>query len=116
LPPNTEDQHKDDKEKLEKTGKEKEETTEKDPVWVDRSKDDPFHGHPSYLSSEQLEMVREQDKDLDQMTDMLSTLREMSIATQSELSSQTKKIDHIDQQVDNNLYSLNKTNKKLGKV
>eukprot|EP00026_Physarum_polycephalum_P017550 Phypoly_transcript_18807.p1 GENE.Phypoly_transcript_18807~~Phypoly_transcript_18807.p1 ORF type:complete len:235 (+),score=39.49 Phypoly_transcript_18807:88-705(+) len=119
LPARTEstDQHKDDKkEKKEKRRKSKEDAAESDPSWVDRSKDDPFHGHPPELTSSQLEMVKEEDADLDQMSNYLSTLKEMSLATHTELTSQTKQIDQIDKQVDNNLYVLNKTNRKLGRV
>jgi hypothetical protein len=111
------EQHKDDK-KEKKGKKEKALSTETDPsdtVWVDRSKEDPLHGHPPELSSSQMAMVQEQDADLDQMSNMLSALKEMSIATQSELNSQSQKIDHIDHQVDKNLYSLQKTTKKLAR-
>lgn len=71
--------------------------------------------YPPDLTTAQMQLIEEQDKDLDQMANLLYTLREMSQVTQVELQNQSKKIDVMDEQIEKNLHSTKKTTAKLAK-
>jgi len=119
----------DKKEKNEKKNKKEpeEELSPEDALWKERS--DPNYvppaksqsvpsspgAHPADLNAQQLQLVEEQDRDLDQMANILYSLKEMSKVTQTELQSQSKKIDVMDEQVEKNLYTTKKTTAKLAK-
>eukprot|EP01111_Echinosteliopsis_oligospora_P012053 TRINITY_DN409_c0_g1_i1.p1 TRINITY_DN409_c0_g1~~TRINITY_DN409_c0_g1_i1.p1 ORF type:complete len:226 (-),score=74.62 TRINITY_DN409_c0_g1_i1:99-776(-) len=76
---------------------------------------DKTTGHAEGLTEEQLAMVEEEDRDLDTMSDLLSSMKAMSMAANTELKAQSVKIDRINDQVDNNNYRLKKASINLGK-
>jgi len=116
-----------EKPQKEKKEVEKEEKVEvlsaEDAIWAERSKPPVFvqeskkvdydDGLPPDLTTAQREMIQEEDNDLDQMANILTSLREMSYVTQAELQNQSNKLDVMDSQVDRNLYSTQKTTNKL---
>jgi len=103
------------KEKKEKKKEAEEELSPEDKMWKERA--DPTSGpkgnHPEGLSDSQLAMVQEQDRDLDQMSIMLSSIKEMTQITAVELNNQTKQIDVMDEQIEKNNNSTKKTTAKL---
>jgi len=119
---------KDKKSKKErKKEKEEEELSPEDRIWKERS--DPSYKPPPQkhlpepqqtdlppdLTASQLHMIREQDGDLDEMANILGSLREMAQITNVELQHHSKKIDIMDEQIEKNLHSTKKTTAKLGR-
>lgn len=118
---------KEKKAKPDKKQKEEEELTPEDRIWKERA--DPNYVPPAKKESDtmqqgwvhpdlteaQKQLVQEQDRDLDQMANILYSLREMSQVTNSELHNQSKKIDIMDEQIERNLNSTKKTTAKISK-
>jgi len=65
------------------------------------------------MTEEERKMVEEQDSDLDTMSSLLKDLKQISIRTNAELGTQSKKIDDLHAQVDVNSSALQSVNKKL---
>jgi len=66
------------------------------------------------MTPEQRQLLEEQDRDLDSMGGVLADLKQISLRTNSELRSQSVKIDNIHDQVDKNDYALRRTTILLG--
>jgi len=104
-----------------KKEKEEEELSPEDRIWKERS--DPNYkppppppqveGLPSDLTVSQLHMIQEEDRDLDQMSNILSSLKEMAQITNVELQQHSAKIDVMDNQIEKNLNSTRKTTATL---
>jgi len=92
----------------------KEELSEEDKIWKDKDKGPT---HPDYsvpeLTQEQQQMIKEQDGDLDQMSNILQDMKEISKKMNSTLNSQSKVIDHIGEQVERNSELTIKTTMKI---
>jgi len=112
-----EKKRKDKEEKAREKAKAKEkELTPEDKIWAERAANGIAPDGspcPVDLSAAQLELIQEQDRDLDQMANILYSLKEMSHVTNTELQSHSVKLDVIDEQVEKNLYSTKKTTARL---
>jgi len=117
----------DKKEKKEKKKeKQEEELSPEDRIWKERS--DPSYKPPPQkdlpaqqkdlppdLTPAQVQLINQQDGDLDEMANILGSLKEMAQITTVELQHHSKKIDVMDEQIEKNLHSTKKTTAKLSR-
>jgi len=100
-----------------------EELTEEDGIWhpekkktsrgVQQPAESSENSYLEGMTPAQREMIEDQDRDLDMMSSILGDLKQISIQTNTELNSQSEKIEQIHVQVDQNNYALQKTNIRL---
>jgi len=92
----------------------KEVISDEDIIWNDQTPIHPDYSIPE-LTQEQQQLIKEQDNDLGQMSNILQDMKDMGLKMNTSLNAQSKMIDHIGEQVDKNAEVTQKTAMKLAR-
>ncbi|KAJ3425052.1 synaptosomal-associated protein [Anaeramoeba flamelloides] len=111
-------ENKKSKEKKKEKEKEKEKEIEKEKLKKKEIKDESIYQEieRSLFSQEMCDMMDEQDENLNQISDLINGIKEISILQGEEIEKQNKKIDNLTEKVDRSNETTKSNNQKINKI